>query len=79
MRCHDPYYVLPNKAALKKIPVNCGRCPYCKKRRVCSWEFRLLQEEKRSFSSYFVTLTYDSRHIPITPKKRTTLRKKDFF
>jgi len=77
MRCHDPYYVLPSKAAVKKIPVNCGRCPYCKKRRVCSWEFRLLQEEKRSFSSYFVTLTYDSRHIPLTAKRRTTLRKKD--
>lgn len=47
-------------------------------RRVNSWVFRLLQEQKISTSSYFVTLTYDTRTVPITENGFLTLRKRDF-
>lgn len=77
MRCHTPFMV-EIKGRHEKIPINCGKCPYCKKRRVSSWVFRLLQEEKVSFSSYFVTLTYDTRHLPFSKNGYPTLVKKDF-
>lgn len=46
-------------------------------RRVSGWSFRLMQEDKRSFTSSFVTLTYNTKHIPITNKGFKTLRKTD--
>lgn len=57
--------------------VPCGKCPECKARRVSAWSFRLQQEEKRSISSHFITLTYDNKHVPITPTGYATLQKKD--
>lgn len=47
-------------------PLPCGKCPNCLKKRVSSWSFRLLQEYKISHSAHFVTLTYDTRYVPIT-------------
>lgn len=76
MKCDSPYWVLP-KAAFEKVPVPCGRCPPCKHRRVNSWVFRLVQEERVSLSSHFITLTYDSRFVPFSEKGWLTLRKKD--
>lgn len=55
----------------------CGKCPDCLKRRASGWSFRLLQEEKRSSSSAFITLTYDTDHVPITEKGFMTLCKRD--
>lgn len=78
MPCDSPFYVLPYKGAFEKVPVPCGKCPPCKLRRVNQWTFRLMQEEKRSTSGYFVTLTYDTRYVPISPNGFLTLRKKDF-
>lgn len=75
--CDSPFYVLP-KAGLEKVPVPCGRCPPCKLRRVNSWVFRLLEECKVSLSSHFVTLTYDTRFVPISENGFMTLRKRDF-
>lgn len=77
MICDTPYYVLP-KAGLEKVPVPCGKCPPCKLRRVNTWVFRLLQEEKVSSSAYFVTLTYDTRMVPISDNGFMSLRKNDY-
>jgi len=77
MRCDTPYYVLPNRAATEKIPVPCGKCPPCKQRRVDTWVFRLMQEDKCSISAHFVTLTYDTRAVPITRNGFMTLDKTD--
>ena len=77
MKCDSPFYVLP-KAGTEKVPVPCGRCPPCKQRRVNQWVFRLLQEKKNYLDCHFVTLTYDTQHVPITPNGFMTLRKKDF-
>jgi len=77
MKCDTPYYVLP-KAGIEKVPVPCGKCPPCKKRRVDGWVFRMLQEGLRSENSHFVTLTYDTRHVPISDNGFMTLSKRDF-
>lgn len=77
MTCDTPYYVTP-KMGTQAVPVPCGRCPPCKLRRVNSWVFRLLQEEKVSTSSHFITLTYDTKHVPISENGFMTLSKRDF-
>jgi len=61
----------------KQIPVPCGRCPQCYKRRISGWSFRLMQEEKVSESAYFITLTYDTDHVPITRNGFMDLSKRD--
>ncbi|AXL15349.1 replication initiator protein [Microviridae sp.] len=79
MPCHSPIYVdnpTPWIGELK-IPVPCGGCPVCQRNRITSWVFRLLQEEKRSIASNFVTLTYDDSNLPRTPNKLRTLRRRD--
>lgn len=64
--CYTPL-LLKRDGAEYTVP--CGRCPQCVQRRASAWSFRLTQEDKRSDSSLFITLTYDNAHIPITPKK----------
>jgi len=75
MACISPYYKW-DKVEYKPFP--CGRCPPCKKRRVDGWVFRLLQEEKRSLSAHFITLTYDPQNLPISPNGHMTLDKEEF-
>lgn len=77
MKCDSPFWVMP-KAAFEKVPVPCGRCPPCKLRRVNSWVFRLSQEDRVSLSSHFLTLTYDTSFVPISPHGFMTLEKKHF-
>lgn len=60
--CKTPYRVtMPNG---DQQPVPCGKCPDCKATRVFGWQFRLMQELKRSTHASFVTLTYDKAHLP---------------
>jgi len=70
MACQSPIFV---PQGLRDVPVPCGKCPPCIKRRVDSWVFRLLQEEKVSTNSHFITLTYDTPHVPISPNGWLTL------
>jgi len=77
MPCDSPFYVLP-KAGTEKVPVPCGRCPPCKLNRVNGWVFRLTEQLKVSTSAHFVTLTYDTRHVPISKNGFMTLDKKHF-
>lgn len=60
----------------------CGKCPKCYQRRINGWTHRLLEEEKISSSSYFLTLTYDNEKVPIIENQTTkhcqlTLLKRD--
>lgn len=59
------------------VSVPCGKCPDCVKRRVSQWSFRLMQQERISDSSLFITLTYDTANIFITKKKYMGLNKRD--
>lgn len=77
MKCDTPFFVKPGKASPTEVPVPCGRCPPCKRRRVNGWVFRLMQEEKRSSSAHFVTLTYHSSSVPISKNGFLTLQKSD--
>lgn len=74
--CLTPFCVR-NKFTNQTTPVPCGKCPECLKRRVSGWSFRLMQEDKVSFSSHFVTLTYDTKHVPITKNGFMSLAKDD--
>lgn len=62
MACGTPYYVVNNG---EEIPVPCGRCYDCKNRKVREWAFRLLEEDKVSTYAHFVTLTYNTHHVPL--------------
>jgi len=74
MACYTPYSV---DVKYKKYLVPCGRCPSCRHRRVNEWVFRLMQEDEVSVTSHFVTLTYNTDHVPISPNGFMTLDKAD--
>lgn len=57
--------------------VPCGKCFECRKRFASNWSFRLMQEYKVSSSGQFITLTYDTKHVPISPNGFMELRKRD--
>jgi len=79
MACDHPIWVFSGVHAAdhnqERVPVPCGRCPPCKKRRVDQWTFRLLQEEKQHETAHFITLTYDTRTVPISKNGFMTLRR----
>ena len=79
MACDTPYYVKP-KGYLDSVPVPCGRCPLCKRKRINQWVFRLQEEDKYSKSSHWITLTYDTDNVPLCGENNSmmTLDKKDF-
>lgn len=76
--CDTPYFVKHSNPAMGLIPVPCGKCPPCLFRRVNSWVFRLLQEDKVSSSAVFATLTYAIHSVPISSNGWPTLRPEDF-
>lgn len=55
----------------------CGKCFDCKARKVSSWSYRLMKEAERSTSAFFVTLTYDTDHVPITKNGYMSLHMPD--
>jgi len=76
MSCISPYFA-QHKG--EWLPHPCGRCPPCKRRRIDGWVFRMLQEEKNySSPGRFITLTYDTDHVPISPHGFMTLDKSAF-
>ncbi|MFY7787218.1 MAG: rolling circle replication-associated protein [Thermoflexibacteraceae bacterium] len=73
-QCLTPFFKQDANKVIQPLP--CGKCPNCKARRIAGWAFRLQQQEKISHSSQFLTLTYDSKYIPILPNGQTTLDKR---
>lgn len=63
----------------KKVsfPVPCGKCPECVSKRTSQWSFRLRKQAEVSTSAYFITLTYDTEHVPITKNGFMTLKTED--
>lgn len=57
--------------------VPCGKCMTCLSNRRREWVFRLKEELKSSSGSYFITLTYDDDHIPLTEAGVPTVSKRD--
>lgn len=78
MACYNPYKLKDKHPHTgEDVFVPCGKCVDCRKRLISGWSFRLMQEEKQSDSAYFVTLTYDTQHVPITRNNFMTLDKVD--
>ena len=73
-RCLSPFTKIYTN---KTFHLPCGKCIECLARRVSGWSFRLLKEAELSSSAFFVTLTYDTDHVPITNKGFMTLEKRD--
>lgn len=65
------------KQSDKYVPVPCGKCPNCLKRRVQHWTHRLEMESLNWERLYFVTLTYDTTTVPISQNNFMTLCKED--
>lgn len=65
-----------HKVTQEELAVPCGKCPGCVARRTSEWSFRLLHEDKVSNSSLFITLTYDTAHVPITKNGFMSLDKR---
>jgi hypothetical protein len=85
MACDSPVYVRWKnpRGHLEWLPLPCGSCPPCIKRRIDGWVFRMLEEDRVSRSSHFLTLTYNPDHVPKqtivhngVKKRFVTLRKK---
>lgn len=74
--CLTPFRIM-HKRDNCSIPVPCGKCPECKTRRVNGWIFRLEQEYNRATTAHFVTITYDTTHVPITDALYMSLKKED--
>lgn len=51
----------------------CGKCIPCRKRHASNWSIRLSKEAERASSAFFLTLTYDNDHIPISDRGYMTL------
>lgn len=62
--CYTPFNVKDCNGNI--VPVPCGKCELCVKRKVSQWSFRLMNEDRYSTSAHFITLTYDSKHCPVT-------------
>lgn len=79
MPCDSPVFIklehprYSGNQPIYSVNVACGKCQPCLKRRVNQWAFRLIQEDKRSSSAYFITLTYDQEHVPLTSRCNMTL------
>lgn len=65
MTCFTPYLVQDSNKRI--VPVPCGRCERCTTRKISEWSFRLMNEDRYSTSSHFITFTYDRKHVHITP------------
>lgn len=48
------------------IPGNCGECEECLLQRSREWANRLIMEKSSAEHAYFITLTYDNDHVPLT-------------
>ncbi|AKI26904.1 replication protein VP4 [Microviridae Fen418_41] len=55
--------------------VPCGKCDSCLTRMANGWAFRVMQEEKKAKCSMWITLTYDTDHVPLTNNGYMTLNR----
>lgn len=74
--CYTPFMVTRSDGIV--VPVPCGKCPACLKRRASHWSFRLQKEAERATSAHWITLTYSNSHVPITQRGYMTLDVRSF-
>lgn len=49
----------------ERYHVPCMKCNFCLQNRRNDWSFRLMEQMKDSETGYFLTMTYDQKHVPI--------------
>lgn len=73
-------------AVYDSIPIPCGKCIGCRLEHSRQWALRCMLEYADADSAWFVTLTYDDDHVPVSlygdadtaePRPSYTLRKRD--
>lgn len=69
--CLKPFKIKDAWTGVERL-VPCSHCYECVKNKRASWTARNLVEHKHSFSSYFITLTYDDEHINRLEKEEIT-------
>lgn len=74
-RCITPFQTR-DKFTNQWMALPCGKCPACMKRRTSGWSFRLIKEGERSETALFVTLTYDTKYVPLTKNGYMSLNKR---
>lgn len=63
---------------LKPMLVPCGKCAFCLTNRRSQWMFRIYHEMRtQRHAGYFLTLTYDERHVPRADTGLLSLRFRD--
>lgn len=62
------FHSLPRLPPDYFIEVPCGKCMNCRKNKRLGWSFRLIQEIEQYAESSFVTLTLDSKWLPVVEK-----------
>lgn len=79
MKCDSPVNIRDPADLSKKryIAVPCGRCSTCLLRKRSDWTIRIKEELKNSIGSAFVTLTYQTKFLPVTENGEITLSKRD--
>lgn len=59
MKCFNPYF-----SRIYQVPFPCGKCKACRMAKKSEWVMRLKLESLAHSHIAFVTLTYDSEHVP---------------
>lgn len=77
MQCLTPFGKI-DKFTGESMDFPCGKCYVCLRRRVSGWSFRIVKEGLRCNSSFFVTFTYDTNHVPISNNGFMSLDKTDY-
>lgn len=55
--------------------VGCGKCAFCLQQKRSQWMFRIYHEMRcQLYPGWFLTLTYDEKHVPRTAGGRLSLR-----
>ena len=70
------YKPSPHDARLNYVPVACGKCYECRKKKVREWRIRLAEETRQNPNALFVTLTItDEWYLKI--KKKYNLKNEE--
>lgn len=82
-------YISPYRDAVRTqfVQIPCGKCIGCRLDYAKQWANRIMLEAQYHKDAYFVTLTYDDAHVPLSwysdpetgeARQSMTLRKRDF-
>lgn len=69
-----------NDERVKYVPIGCGKCMECMKKKKREWQVRLLEEIRHDNTGKFITLTFDSKSLEyLTTKIKYPPENKDIL